>query len=343
MQTRAHAPPRSTHPPTPTQQAPPGTYLCTCTRNHACASTVCWRAGAGADGWDRRRTHLRCSTPHRPPAQTSQRARVEGRTTACRLAVRPSCLRGFPRRDRGFRASGGVLGRVRDGITFRTPLALGSWASDAAVLRPARRGSLHPQKERYPPPPLPLLPTLIPPDGPHVPPPALGSSARARRTSQRAAEPIPSPCERRSPFPNSAQRRHRPCSIRFDNICRAPPRYAISSSGRRAACGARVRADTTWLADTLAHTQASTGAERARLSACLRPRSHVEAKQSDPLQAQSGVLLVPIRVAGRRCSETRTARASARAHTHVCAPSDAVALPLVRAQRCVCVHESRVP
>jgi hypothetical protein len=64
---------------------------------------------------------------------------------------------------------------------------------------------------------------------------------------------------------------------------------------------------------------------------------------ADPLQAQSGVLLVPIRVAGRHCSETRTARASARTHTHVCAPSDAVALPLVRAQRCVCVHESRVP
>jgi hypothetical protein len=186
VQARAHASPRSTHPRTPTQQAPRGTYLCTCTRDHACASTVCWRAGAGADGWDRRRTHLRCSTPHRPPAQTSQRARVEGRTTACRLAVRPSCLRGFPRRDRGFRASGGVLGRVRDGIAFRTPVALGSWASDAAVLRPARRGSLHPQKERYPPPPLPLLPTLVPPDGPHVPPPALGSSARARRTSQRA-------------------------------------------------------------------------------------------------------------------------------------------------------------
>ena len=112
---------------------------------------------------------------------------------------------------------------------------------------------------------------------------------------------------------------------------------------RRAACGARVRADTTWLVDTLARTEASTGPERARLSACVRPRSHVEAKQSDPLQAQSGVLLVPIRVAGRHCSETRTARASARAHTHVCAPSDAVALPLVRAQRCVCVHESRVP
>ena len=300
---------------------------------------MCWRAGAGADGWDRRRTHLCCSTPHRPPAQTSQRARVEGRTAACRLAVRPSCLRGFPRRDRGFRASGGVLGRVRDGITFRTPVALGSWASDAAVLRPARRGSLHPQKERYPPPPLPLLPTLIPPEGPRVPPPALGSSARARRTSQ---------------WPQRAGRFRlrasvgRPFRTRLSGGTGRAPSASITSaerrrvtpSVRRAACGA----DTTWLADTLARTEASTGPERARLSVCLRPRSHVEAKQSDPLQAQSGVLLVPIRVAGRHCSETRTARASARAHTHVCAPSDAVALPLVRAQRCyVCVHESRVP